>query len=290
MTTHKNQLLLRVEAVTRNALAAGALVPIETQTRIVNSLGVPVELRYLDALARKDAERARSGDRPAGPQGSANPFLPYDPALFVADAEPDHVIILNKFPVVAHHVLLITRAFVDQETVLSAGDFVAIARLMAAMDGVTFFNGGKTAGGSQSHRHFQWLPETLPIEVVLPVQGVTQPQQLAALPFRHAFVHCHFDLSCDPVAVGAQLYGLFRQCCTLVDVTECDGKLAPYNLLITRRWMMVIPRTREFWECDGNSISINALGFGGCMLLRSPALIDAVEQCGAFNVLAAVTK
>lgn len=290
MTAHQNALLQRVQTVTRSALASGALVPIATQTRIVNSLGVPVELRYLDALARKDAERARNGDGPSRPQRPYNPFLPYDPALFVDDAGPDYVVILNKFPVVAHHVLLITREFVEQEAVVSGGDFVAIANLMAAMDGVVFFNAGKTAGGSQSHRHFQWVPETLPIEVVLPIRTVTQPQPLTALPFRHAFVHCHFDASCDPVAVGAQLYERFRQCCAVVGVTECDGKLSPHNLLMTRHWMMVIPRTRECWEYDGNSISINALGFGGCMLLRSPALIDAVERYGVFNVLAAVTQ
>lgn len=290
MTVHQNALLQRVETVTRSALASGALVPIATQTRIVDSLGVPVELRYLDALARKDAERARGGDRPAGQQRPFNPFLPYDLALFVADVGPDYVVILNKFPVVAHHVLLITREFVEQEAVVSCGDFVAIANLMAAMDGVMFFNGGKTAGGSQSHRHFQWIPEALPIEAVLPGQMATQPQQLTALPFRHAFVHCHFDASSDPAAVGTHWYELFRQCCAMVGVTENDGKLSPYNLLMTRRWMMVIPRTREFWEYDGNSISINALGFGGCMLLRSPTLIDAVERCGVFNVLAAVTQ
>ncbi|MET0379160.1 MAG: DUF4922 domain-containing protein [Spongiibacteraceae bacterium] len=289
MTTHQDSLRQRVAAVTRSALASGALAPIKTQTRIVNTLGVPVELRYVDELARKEAERARSGDRPAGKLGPFNPFLPYDPALFVAEAEPGHVIILNKFPVVANHILLITREFVDQEAVVSCGDFVAIAKLMAVMDGVMFFNGGKTGGGSQPHRHFQLMPGILPVEAVLPKQIVEHPQPLAALPFRHAFVHYCFDRQADAKVTGAQLFHLFEQCCALVGVTAQQGKLSPYNLLITRSWMMVIPRTRECWEHEGQSISINALGFGGCILVRSPELIAAVENFGALNILASVT-
>lgn len=290
MNNYQDLMSRRVEDVTRSALAAGVLAPIKTQSRIVPALGVPMELRYLDALAKKDVERAISGDRPAHRQGPFNPFLPYDPALFVADVEPGHVIILNKFPAVAHHVLLISREFVDQEAVVSCADFVAVATMMATLEGVIFFNAGKTAGGSQPHRHFQLIPETLPIEAVLPARTVTRPQALTTLPFRHAFVHHRFDPQCDPEANAAPLFELFRACCAAVDVVERDGHLSPYNLLLTRQWMMVIPRTRECWEYDGQSISINALGFGGHMLLRSTALIDAVAQQGIFKVLAAVTQ
>ena len=285
-----NALLQQVQEVTRRALASGALAPIATQTRTVREGGIDFELRYIDALSKKDVERARLGDRPAGKTGAHNPFLPYEPELFVADANPGHVILLNKFPVIANHILLITREFVDQEAVVAPGDCVALARLMAVMDGVLFFNGGRTGGGSQPHRHFQLIPGTLPIEAALPRDTMDSPQQLPQLRFRHAFMPYRFDPERDPVLSGADLFESFQRCCAAVDVVEHSGKLSPYNLLMTREWLMVIPRTRECWEHEGRKISINALGFGGCLLVRSPELIDVVESAGVFSILRSVTE
>jgi ATP adenylyltransferase len=259
--------------------------------RTIVDRGVNVELRYVDALSHKDAERAVSGDRPAGQRAPFNPFLPYDERLFVADAGPEHVIILNKFPAIPNHVLLITRAFVDQEAILSVADFTAIAQLMAGMRGIVFFNGGRTGGGSQPHRHFQLIPvDALPVEAALPGQGSMHAQQLDSLPWRHAFAQHAFDPHADAQDNGARLFDIFRQCCASAGVVEQGERLSPFNLLLTRRWMMVIPRTRECWEHAGQSISINALGFGGMLLLRSPELAATVEQFGALSILTSVTQ
>lgn len=38
-----------------------------------------------------------------------NPFLPHDPALFVEDASEHHKILLNKFCIVPHHFLIVTK-------------------------------------------------------------------------------------------------------------------------------------------------------------------------------------
>jgi len=38
---------------------------------------------------------------------------------------------------------------------------------------------------------------------------------------------------------------------------------APYNLLATRRWMLVVPRRQERYE----KISVNALGFAGSLFV-----------------------
>jgi ATP adenylyltransferase len=55
----------------------------------------------------------------------------------------------------------------------------------------------------------------------------------------------------------------------------------PYNLLVTDRWMLVVPRSRERFE----GISINALGFAGALLVRDPAQLAAVERAGPMSVL-----
>ena len=71
-----------------------------------------------------------------------------------------HVVVLNKFPVIDRHLLLVTRQFEDQHTPLSHADFDALAAVIAVHGGLGFYNGGRTAGASQAHKHLQWVPET----------------------------------------------------------------------------------------------------------------------------------
>jgi ATP adenylyltransferase len=59
----------------------------------------------------------------------------------------------------------------------------------------------------------------------------------------------------------------------------------PYNLLATRRWMLVVPRRQERYE----SISVNALGFAGSLYVRNSAELALVRRAGPLNVLRAVT-
>ncbi|TMH28158.1 MAG: hypothetical protein E6H63_09175 [Betaproteobacteria bacterium] len=61
--------------------------------------------------------------------------------------------------------------------------------------------------------------------------------------------------------------------------------LAPYNLLVTRDWMLVVPRRQERYE----SISVNALGFAGSLFVRDAAELELVRRAGPMNVLRAVT-
>lgn len=55
----------------------------------------------------------------------ANPFLPYDENLWVAHLSATHTLLLNKFNVVAHHTLVVTREYEPQEAPLSPQDMAA---------------------------------------------------------------------------------------------------------------------------------------------------------------------
>jgi hypothetical protein len=70
---------------------------------------------------------ARRGRGPGGPP-PCNPFLPYDEALWVVHLSASHTLLLNKFNVVRHHLLVVTRAFEPQAAPLSAGDLGATWR------------------------------------------------------------------------------------------------------------------------------------------------------------------
>lgn len=63
----------------------------------------------------------------------ANPFLPYDGALWVTHLSDTHTCLLNKFNVVPHHVLVVTRKFARQTDPLDAADFDATLQLLQVM-------------------------------------------------------------------------------------------------------------------------------------------------------------
>jgi ATP adenylyltransferase len=60
----------------------------------------------------------------------------------------------------------------------------------------------------------------------------------------------------------------------------------PYNLLVTREWMLLVPRSRETYE----SISVNALGFAGSILVRNEDELALVRTKGPMAVLEHVTR
>jgi sulfate adenylyltransferase (ADP) / ATP adenylyltransferase len=59
-----------------------------------------------------------------------NPFLPYNEDLWVAHLSDTHTLLLNKFNLVEHHTLVVTRVFEPQEARLSAADLLAVQLTM----------------------------------------------------------------------------------------------------------------------------------------------------------------
>ncbi len=72
----------------------------------------------------------------------------------------------------------------------------------------------------------------------------------------------------------------------MIDRAPLDPEkpLAPYNLLVTREWMLLVPRSRECWA----RISVNALGFAGSLFVRERRQMHAIKAHGPMNVLRSV--
>ncbi|MDR6538996.1 ATP adenylyltransferase [Variovorax soli] len=227
-------------------------------------------MRTVSSLARKDAVRPVAAD----------PLGDYEPALFVADLGPSHYVLLNKFQLLAGHLLIVTRAFERQERLLDLADFAALIACLSEVDGLGFYNGGAEAGASQPHKHLQLVP--LPFTPESPDE-VPMEQALGnglRLPFSHAFERL------PPQATASAWAALYRELlhrCGISAVATEDGEVhsAPYNLLVRRDWMLVVPRSRERFE----SISVNALGFAGSLFLRSQEELDRVRATGPMQVL-----
>jgi sulfate adenylyltransferase (ADP) / ATP adenylyltransferase len=274
------------------ASTAGALRPIETEQIIVEDCGVAFLARRISSLARKYAAR----DERDGIRTARNPFLPYEADLFVADVPPDHVALLNKYPVIPHHLLLVTRRFEAQETLLTASDFSALAACMGQIDGLAFYNGGAAAGASQPHKHLQIVPlplsagrERVPIEVLLAATPAGAAGRVPGLAFAHGFVRLEAPIPDDLDSAADRLMQHYRSLCGATGIEDTTGgearrQSAPYNLLLTREWMLLVPRAREC--VDG--ISMNALGFAGCLLVRDEAQMRVVLERGPMALLRAV--
>ncbi len=276
---------------TRHALACGAMQPIETMEEIVEDGGVRFVVRKVSSLARKHEDRLRAARTPTVP---ANPFLPHEPDLFVADVSDTHFALLNKFNVIEHHLLIVTREFVDQETLLDAGDFEALAACMAEVDGLAFYNGGAVAGASQPHKHLQLAPLPLvktgppvPIEPLFgALGGKTGMLRVPALGFGHAFVWMEHRSFVDVKVVARRMHALYRELLAATGVKAVRAgrevrQSGPYNLLATRRWMLLVPRRKERFD----SIAVNALGFAGSLFVRDEAQLALLKRAGPMAVL-----
>jgi ATP adenylyltransferase len=221
-----------------------------------------------------------------------DPFLPYERELFVCDVSETHLCLLNKYPVVPDHILIVTRAFEEQESPLTKADFAATWACLAGYGGLAFYNSGAVAGASQRHKHLQIVKlgsaETRepPIEALL--RGRTGADAISAMPFRCAIAPLDMPHDTSPANAAERLHAayldLLDQCGLLA---KSDGdRPAPYNMLLTHRWMLIVPRTREHWE----TVSVNALGFAGALLVQNEAELEAVRRAGPMRLLAHVTS
>lgn len=287
----------QVQERARRALETGALLPLETRSKVLPEAGIPFAIQYASTLREKHADQSESSR--SGEHGTASPFLPPDPDLTVAELSPTHLAVLNRYPVIHHHLLVVTKEYEDQALPLGAGDFDALARCLAEIDGLGFYNAGPEAGASQDHRHLQVVPFPVgPGPAPTPVEGavaavVEDPSRatLPAFPFRHAVMPLPETAwrGEDPESrarrAAEAMRLAYRTLAARTGVRLTEGRPSePYNLLVTRRWMLLVPRRREGFE----GVSINALGFAGSILIRNKAQWEAVQRIGPIGVLKAV--
>lgn len=279
---------------TAQALRCGALQPLPTTSEYMHQANITFLVRLLSALDRTPP----AGQKPARQsvaQGScANPFLPYEKELFVADLSSTHLCLLNKFPAVAHHLLIIPRAFAEQDAPLTVDDFEALWTCMAGYEGLGFYNGGGRAGASQHHKHLQMIPLPLtPTGPATPIDPALERTVYAgpigtssAFPFVHAVAKVEEEGLVSPARAARTTYERYHTMLRAVGVqnkkTQTGGeRLEPYNLLMTRKWMFLVPRSKE----DFAGISINALGFAGALLVSNAAQLALLKHVGPLTAL-----
>jgi hypothetical protein len=121
-SSEQHPLWARVLEVYESAGASGAATKTDTSVQTLDDGGITFVLRVVAALRAKPKGAVSAGDSKAAPR---NPFLPPEEALAVQHLSDSHMLLLNKFNVVPHHVLVVTRAYESQADPLNSRDFAA---------------------------------------------------------------------------------------------------------------------------------------------------------------------
>ncbi len=240
-------------------------MPIPTTAQVLGEGRTRFSVRLAPSLARPG---------PPPPQPRPDPFLPADPRLIVSDLGADHLVVLNKYPVLPHHLLLITRRFVSQTAPLEPEDLRAASAALVPAEALVFYNAGPQAGASQPHRHLQVVRTPLhPGLPPLPLEELL----LDDPPVRLALARLD---GTDPQQVQAAWPKLVAQ------VGRSPAAPGPYNLLLTRRWLALVPRTQE----HHGAVSINGLGLAGSLLMATPEERDTLARAGIEAALRSVCE
>ena len=261
----------------------------ETTTEVVEDGG----FAYILKIARK------LRDKPKAPKNTRewkNPFLPPDEDLYVCKLSETHSLVLNKFNITPHHVIVITNDFVRQEEPLTVDDFVATCKVVESMPGdggMAFFNCGPISGASQPHKHIQCIPlpiaytsDSVPIDppfhsVIQQALAEKQPcvdiVHVDRLPFLHGIIKITMNEGGDMLKHGyeAILDDLEMQ------VRDSWSRTDSYNMIMTKEYMMIVPRRAEYI----GSVGCNSMGFAGSFFLATQQEIDDVKTYGPTHVL-----
>jgi sulfate adenylyltransferase (ADP) / ATP adenylyltransferase len=278
-------LWLRTLEQTRRAWRTGTLHSLPARSFRLTQNGLRFIVRVLDRSHRLPPP----DHEPAAP----DPFDPPESELLIGPLTDTHLCVLNKYNVLDHHLLLVTRQPVDQEMLLDSDDFTALWRGLQECPGLGFYNGGAAAGASQRHKHLQLIPcdPIILFPLASLITAVARRRKLGStrrLPFRHTIVRVDLTIDATPVTAARYLMERYRALLAAAGLPVIAGSScqpAPYNLLMTREWLLLVPRTTA--ECEG--IAVNALGFVGALLARNEVELQRLRAIGPLTLLSRVS-
>lgn len=281
----------KVQLVTKKALNKKALNSIISSYQIWEQNQISFLIRIVENLERKDQEKKKQKEKQS--HISFNPFLPYEQDLFIENIGNNHVVILNKFNVFAHHLLIVTREFEAQESSLNFHDFSALWTVLSQINGFAFYNSGKLSGASQPHKHVQLVPyplaqkiETIPInDLVLSYKNTQKTIILKEFPYEHSIEFFEDIENKSMEELGEITVEKYQRIFKSLNIKIDDKKPSKnYNLLMTKDWIMIIPRSQEKFS----SISINSLGFAGAFLVKNEEQLKLIKNSNLLEILSQV--
>ena len=290
-------LLEKTRQQTKFARETGTLKSIETEHQLIKQDDICFVVRTKGNLTRKEQAKEEQNQQEKKTGKRCDPFLPYETDMFVGDISSSHICLLNKFNVVDNHLLIVTRAFESQTDLLNLNDFAALWFCLQEIDGLGFFNGGEAAGASQTHKHLQLIPfpfmeGTIDLPIEKAIAKVDFQDSVGTIP---SFSFCHqiakLDLSlAESASIAAEImlkqyYLLLEKVGLSVD-DNTEKQPDAYNFLVTRNWMLIVPRSQGVFK----TIPVNSLGFAGSLFVRDRDSLELLQQVTPLKLLEKVAK
>ncbi len=282
----KSKVIQQTKLATEN----GILIPAKIEDEcIVTQFDIPYIVRIAPNLERKDKARKKQDDKAVEIGKAPNPFLPYNPNMFVSDLSETHLCLLNRFKLFDYPLLIVTREFEEQQSVLTYDDFLSISLCLQEMEGVAFYNGGLIAGATQPHKHFHFIPypmdnqlSSIPIDNTL--KALPMDAELISLknfPYRHLISRTEWSNNDSVEDIGKRLLSKYQALMHSIGQKNFDTTVKDYNLIVTRHWMKLALRSAPAYV----SISLNALGFAGIFNVRNESQVDQVKELSPLKIL-----
>ena len=254
----------------KHAVASQKLGPIETKTTYLETSSEEnnLSLRWgVHVVTSMEKKRAALQDQSST---SSDPFAMPDEDLIVRDCNqlPNHCVLLNKFPVLDNHVLLVTKEDRSQRESLTLQDFEALALIQGVEDEwLCFYNCGDESGRSQQHKHLQLVPYPLDAGIT----SIEDPNLWERMPFATASA---------PLVSWKDAKSVFEIYETLLKKIG-DVRAKSHNVLLSPRRIVVVPRSQE--SCG--DISVNALGYCFSLFAESEATVQQIESLDPLKIL-----
>ncbi|KAE8372783.1 hypothetical protein BDV26DRAFT_297529 [Aspergillus bertholletiae] len=200
-----------------------------------------------------------------------------------------HIMIANKFCFARPHLMLLTSdGHRRQYEPLDESDLDGVWRILdaAETDYVAFYNCGRDGGCSRLHKHLQVMPlpaNSFAAFLDSPAGEVPETR----VPFRWFYqrfegevtssllVGVYNDLLEQATKVGA---GLGEHATSAPPEAAC-----PHNMILTKRWMVLLPRSRG---AVNKEAGVNSLGMLGVIAVATTKEIDNWVRLGLTQSLA----
>lgn len=292
-----------IQARYEAAQAVRAATMTETSLQLEEESGFTFILKIAANLAKKPKPKQADNQPSAGVTGAKkNPFLPPEPELFVCYLSSTHSLVLNKYNIVPHHSLIITRNYEPQESSLTAADFEATMAVVRAMPrpygGLAYFNCGPQSGASQPHKHIQVIPLPLitgpmaelgathcsipfqrAIEETLAGKSAWSVTSVHSLSFINFVARINVQKSSQLAETHAAMLRRAKE-----EVGQSGMSELSFNTLFTEDFMMLIPRSKESYS----SVFCNAMAFAGSFFVRNIDELHAIREIGPLRILSEV--
>ncbi|KAG2732597.1 hypothetical protein G9P44_005014 [Scheffersomyces stipitis] len=240
--------------------------------------------------------------RPESGSIEKNPFAKPEPELTVLDSygpNEEFKIVLNKFPVVAQHFMIVTKEFKSQDSPLSPselqGTYIILQSLKASdkqNDWFAFYNCGPQSGASQPHKHIQFMSlpnkeDFVPFAEQLIMRSAAflpnsqqEPLQNADIPFAHFVARLPEQHQLQEGELALYFASLLQRALTVSRRNEAEH--ISYNFICTTKYMMIVPRSNGKYK---NSLGINSCGVLGLFLCKNEEILDLVKKDGPETIL-----